>query len=145
MKYHLVILKKRYLQAILDGRKDIESRFSRTRLAVFEQVQPGDRLFLKVSSGPVCGLATAAAVESFDQLAPEQLLALKRRYNHRILGSETYWRSKLTCRFGLLVWLADIRRIEPVPINKKDWRAWVVLTPEEDFGLLGRIRWTDQR
>jgi len=35
-----------------------------------------------------------------------------------------------------LVWLKDVRTIEPVRIHKKDWRAWVVLTEKENFGLL---------
>jgi hypothetical protein len=26
--------------------------------------------------------------------------------------------------------------MEPVRIDKKDWRAWVVLRPGKDFGLL---------
>jgi len=47
-----------------------------------------------------------------------------------------YWQSKANCRFGFLVWLEDIEPIEPVRIGKKDWRAWVVLTEKEHFGLL---------
>jgi len=70
-----VILKKPSLAAILDGRKQIESRFTRTRRAFRGRVEAGDRLFLKQSSGPV-------------------------------------W------------------------IDKKDWRAWVVLSDRKDFGLL---------
>jgi hypothetical protein len=35
-----------------------------------------------------------------------------------------------------LVWLEDVKSIKPVRINKKDWRAWVVLTEKEEFGLL---------
>ena len=42
----------------------------------------------------------------------------------------------MDCRFGFLVWLEDVEPIEPVRIHKKDWRAWVVLTEEKDFGLL---------
>jgi len=57
--YHLVILKKPYLDAILSGRKRIESRFTRTKRYAFGRVLPGDELFLKVSSehiGAVAGL-----------------------------------------------------------------------------------------
>jgi len=34
--------------------------------------------------------------------------------------------------------LSEVRRTEPVRIEKKDCRHWVVLTPEKDFGLLAR-------
>ncbi|MFQ6034232.1 MAG: ASCH domain-containing protein [Sedimentisphaerales bacterium] len=134
--YHLVILKKSYLQALLTGQKRIESRFTRTRREPFGQVLPGDRLLLKVSSGPVCAVATVAAVKIFENLAPAKIMEIKQRYNHYIRGSDKYWRSKADCRFGFLVQLKDVERIEPVRIHKKDWRAWVILTEKENFGLL---------
>ena len=135
-KHHLVILKRPYLEAILAGQKQIESRFTRTRCAPFGRVSPGDRLFLKLSSGPVCAVATAAAVRNFADLTPERILELKQRYNRYIVGSDEYWQSKADCGFGLLVWLKGIYTVEPVRISKKDWRAWVVLTEKENFGLL---------
>jgi len=133
---HLVILKKPYLEAILDGSKTIESRFTKTKRSYFGRVLPGDKLFLKESSGPVCATAKVAAVENFENLTPQQIIEIKQQYNHYIKGSEEYWRSKADCRFGVLVWLKDVEPIEPVRIRKKDWRAWVVLTVKENFGLL---------
>ena len=133
--YHLVILKKPYLQAILDGRKPVESRFWKTRRYAFGRVLPGDILFLKQSSGPVCGVATVEAVKNFENLTPEKITAIKRRYNHLVGGNDEHWQQRADCKFGLLVWLKDVRVIEPVRIKKKDWRAWVVLTEKENFGL----------
>jgi len=134
--YHLVILKKPYLEAILGGRKTIESRLSKTRHSPFGQVRAGDILFLKESSGPVCATARAAAVKSFENLTPEQIIGLKERYNDQIKGSDEYWQSKMGCKFAFLVWLEDVKSIGPVRINKKDWRAWVVLTEQQNFDLL---------
>jgi len=136
MSNHLVILKKPYLGAILGGRKRIESRFRRTRRSPFGKVQPGDELFLKESAGPVCAIATVAAVKSFENLTPKRIIELKERYNHDIGGDDEYWQGKADCKFGFLVWLRDVRAIGPVRIRKKDWRGWVVLTEQENFGLL---------
>ena len=136
--YHLVILKKPYLEAILDGSKTIESRFTKTKRAHFGRVLPGDKLFLKESSGPVYATAKAATVKNFENLTPKQIIEIKQQYNHYIRGSNEYWQSKADCRFGFLIWLQDVEPIEPVRICKKDWRAWVVLTEKEDFGLLKR-------
>ena len=61
---------------------------------------------------------------------------IKDEYNHNIDGNEVYWQSKMDCKFGLLVWLSDVRAIEPVETGKKDWRGWVVLTEKEHFSLL---------
>jgi len=138
MNHHLAILKRLYLDAVLEGRKQIESRFSTTKRPVFGRVLPGDTLFLKLSAGPVCATATIAAVENFNDLTPQKMLQLKQQHNRHILGTDEYWQSRLNSKFGFLVWLKDIRPIEPVRIQKKDWRAWVVLTPNNNYGLLKR-------
>jgi ASC-1-like (ASCH) protein len=134
--YHLVILKKPYLDMILEGRKRIESRLYRSRHPVFGRVFAGDKLFLKVSSGPVCATATVEAVKNFENLTPEKILELKHLYNHDIGGGDEHWQSKIDCKYCLLVWLKDVKTIKPVRIRKQDWRAWVVLTEKKDFGLL---------
>lgn len=133
---HLVILKRPYLKMILDGRKRIELRLHKTRQPAFGRVWPGDKLFLKASSGPVCATATAEDVKSFENLTTERILEIKRRYNHDIGGPDEYWRDRMECKFCFLVWLEDIKTIEPIRIQKKDWRAWVVLKEGKDFGLL---------
>jgi ASC-1-like (ASCH) protein len=134
--YHLVILKKPYLDMILEGRKRIELRLYKRKHPAFGRVFAGDKLFLKISSGPVCATATVEAVKNFENLTPERILELKRLYNHDIGGGDEHWQSKIDCKYCLLVWLKDVKTIEPVRIQKKDWRAWVVLTEGKDFGLL---------
>jgi ASC-1-like (ASCH) protein len=138
--HHLAILKKPYLDAIIEGRKTIESRFTKTRLSEFKQIQAGDEIFLKLSSGPVCAKAAVAAVKYFENLTPKQILQLKQQYNRSICGNDNYWESKVNCKFGFLIWLESVRTIEPIHISKRDWRAWVVLTEKEDFGLLKKAR-----
>ncbi len=134
--YHLVILKKAYLDMILEGKKRIELRLYKTKHPVLGRVFAGDKLFLKVSSGPVCAIATVEKVKTFGNLTPGKILDLKQRYYHDIGGGDGYWQSKMECKYCLLVWLKDIKAIEPVRVRKKDWRAWVVLTEKENFGLL---------
>ena len=136
MNYHLVILKKPYLDAILDGRKTIESRFYRTKLKWLSQVSAGDKLFLKASSGPVMATATVAGVKHFDNLTAQQISELKGQYNKHICGDDRFWQEKAGARLGFLCRLKDVRPIIPKFIRKADWRAWVVLTQKEHFGLL---------
>ncbi len=136
MTNHLVILKKPYLDAILAGQKRIESRLSIVKPCAFKRLLPGDKLFLKQSCGPVCATARVKSVRSFENLTPSRIVEIKQQYNRDILGSDEYWRSRSDCRFGFLAWLEKVKSIKPVRINKKDWRAWVVLTEKEDFGLL---------
>ena len=134
--YHLVILKKPYIEAILAGRKQIESRFTRTKRPFIGKVSQGDKLFLKQSSGPVCATATVAKVKNFENLTPKQITEIKQRYNQYIIGGDEYWLDKADSKFGILVWLADIEPLRPVKICKKDWRVWVILTKDNNYGLL---------
>jgi ASC-1-like (ASCH) protein len=136
MNYHLAILKKPYLDAILAGRKTIESRFYQTRHKWLSQISAGDKLFLKASSGPVMATATVASVKQFDNLTARQIAELQRQYNQQIAGDEQYWKDKMNSRFGILIWLKDVRPIAPRFIRKYDWRAWVVLTQTEHFDLI---------
>jgi ASC-1-like (ASCH) protein len=133
--YHLVILKQPYLKAILEGRKKIELRLTRSRRHGFGHVFAGDKLFIKESSGPVCATATVEAVKNYQNLTPEKILEIKQQYNHQIGGNDEYWHSKMDSKFAFLVWLKDVKSIEPMRIRKKDWRAWVVLSEKENFGL----------
>ena len=134
---HLAILKQCYLDAILDGSKPVESRLTKTRREPFGCIGAGDKIFFKVSSGAVCGVGVVADVKSFSGLTPERVVQLKEKYNHLVLGDDDYWSSKADSKFAVFVWLKDVRAIEPVRIEKKDWRAWVVLSEKQDFGLLG--------
>lgn len=125
---------------IMDGRKRIELRLHKTRQPAFGKVRAGDRLFLKQTSYPVTATATVEKVSNFENLTPEKILEIKRQYNHDIAGPDEYWQNRMSCKFCFLVWLKDIKAIWPVPIAKKDWRAWVVLEEGKDFGLLGLDR-----
>ena len=136
---HLVILKTEYIEAILEGRKTIESRFTKTRREFFGRVSPGDKLFLKVSSGPVCATAKVTKVKWYENLTLKQIRQLKGKHNKQILGADEYWQNKSDCRYGVLVWLGEVKRIKPVWIDKRDWRAWVVLSEKENFGLIRSV------
>jgi ASC-1-like (ASCH) protein len=125
-----------YLDLVLSGRKVIESRFMKVQKVPYRCVNQGDTLFFKVSSGPVIGKARAAAVKNFSDLTLEKIETIKKRYNQQICGPEEYWRTKSHCRYGVLVWLEHVERIEPVTIQKKDQRAWVILSKHAGFGLL---------
>ena len=135
-EWHLVILKRPYIEAILAGRKTVESRFMLRRRAPFGRVMAGDRFFLKISSGPVCAVADVKRVLEFENLSPGRMGRIKRRYNGRILGSDQYWLEKRESRYGVLIWLGGVKCIKPMRIAKKDWRGWDVLKAGKDFGLL---------
>ena len=134
-KLHLAILKKPYLEAILTGTKTIESRFMKTNRQPFGSVSPGDMLIFKQSSGPVRATAIAAEVQYYENLTPQQMAQIKAKHNADICGNDEYWEQKACCKYGVLIRLAQVKPTELIRIQKKDWRAWVVLTKGKDLGL----------
>ncbi len=133
---HLAILKKHYLDKILDGSKKIELRLLKSAVPPFGCVSVGDTLVLKQSCGPVCAVAQIAALKQISNLNPAKIAQLKAQYNHLIGGDDEFWKFKSDCKFAVLCWLKNVKSIAPVWIYKKDWRAWVVLKKPNDFGLL---------
>jgi ASC-1-like (ASCH) protein len=134
-KSHLVILKKVYLDKILNGSKGVELRLTKNEIPPFGCIAVGDRLVLKASCGPVCAIAQVSAFTEFKNLTPAKILKLKTEFNNLVLGDDEYWKLKSDSKFAVLVWLKKIKAISPIRIYKKDWRAWVVLTEKENFGL----------
>lgn len=135
MRKHLAILKKPYLNAILEGSKTIESRLTKTKRQPFDQIDIGDMIYLKQSSGPICATAKVASVKIYENLNSSEIAEIKKLYNKQICGSDGYWQSKSDSRYALLVWLKDVKRVSPVNITKKDQRAWIVLSKHLNYGL----------
>jgi len=76
------------------------------------------------------------AVKTYENLTPQKIAELKNLYNNKVLGADEYWNWKQNSKFAIFAWLENVKQIPPVYIDKKDWRAWVVLTEKQNFGLL---------
>lgn len=131
---HVAIVAPACLGAILDGRKTIESRLSRTRRAPFGRVRPGDRIYFKASGGPFGAAAVIDRVLSASGLSPEGVQALAAKYDCRVLGGDAYWRAKAASRFATLIWLRGVRPTSSGPMFRPVGRpasshAWFTLTP----------------
>lgn len=130
MATHLAILHKRYLDAILDGRKTIESRLSRTRRAPFGCVRAGDVVYFKESGGPVRALARVARVRSIAGLTPTRIESLRRAHGGAIGAEAGYWRSKRASRYATLLWLRDTAALgedaRAIPVPRSMGHAWFV-------------------
>ncbi|MEN6385622.1 MAG: ASCH domain-containing protein [Phycisphaerales bacterium] len=129
-------MKKCYLDKILDGSKPVELRLLKAAFPPYGSINVGDKLFLKQSSGPVCATAYVSSFQEFKNLTPTQISQLKAVYNHLVLGTDEYWQMKSDSKYAVFIWMKNVIKIDPVMITKKDWRAWVVLSRKNNFGLL---------
>jgi hypothetical protein len=128
-RIHLAVFTEPYLGYILAGQKTIESRFSITRKAPYEQVSPGDLILLKKTGGPICGFCRVTNVW-FYQLTPKSFVEIQRQFSKQICAQDPqFWESRREAQFATLMRIDDVAEIPPIAVSKKDRRGWVVLNP----------------
>lgn len=124
---HLAILVNPYLQLLLTGQKTIESRFSLHRRAPFNQIDASDVVLLKRSGGPILGIGLVARTR-FLTVTPQVLEEIKTSYSAELgIRDPAFWEARASSGYATLLWLEHVTPIEPLPFQKRDQRAWVVL------------------
>jgi len=126
LRSHIAILKRRYLNLILDGRKTLECRLTRIACSPFRRIEPGEIIRLKESSGPIRAQAVAKRVLFFDKLTPRRIQQIRNDYNGEILAPEEFWQERLDCLYGSLIWLDKIQKVTPYRIGRKGLKAWII-------------------
>lgn len=122
---HLGVFVEPFLDAILEGRKTIESRFGIHRIAPFERVSAGDFILLKKSGGPVVGIAIAGDATYF-HLDPATLDDIRSRFAVRIYAeNDEFWEERAGKRFATLIEIDAVSKIETLEIDKRDRRGWI--------------------
>lgn len=134
MKRHLAIMDKPTIEAILQGKKTIETRFSKNKIVPFGVVSSGDLVFIKPPGGDVIGQFRVKKVFSFEGLTPEDVEKIFQDYGEKIsMGDqevdEKYFKEKKDSLFGTLIFISASERLitSPVTLKKRDMRGWVVL------------------
>ena len=127
---HLAVMTGPYLELLLDGTKTIESRFTRHRVAPFEQVADGDVIFFKPSAGPITAAGLAGTVRHLN-LGIVPLDQVADRYGAAIAPADgAFWADRAAARYATLVTMLSVVKAGPVPIHKRDRRGWVVLNSQ---------------
>ncbi len=126
---HLAVFIEPYLQLILEGHKTVESRFASRRFAPYEQAAKGDVVLLKQSGGPVVGLCSVAEAW-FYKLNPDSWNLITTRFAKAIcpVGPE-FWEERRNANYATLLRVEHVRRLDPIPFQKRDRRGWAVLMP----------------
>lgn len=134
MKKHLAIMKPATIQAILSGRKTIESRFAQARIAPFGVIAPGDLVYMKEPGGEIIGQFRVKKVYSYQGLTAEDIDQIIDLYGPQIdsgqpAEDQRYWRSKKQSRYGTLIFISSAERLitSPIRVTKSDQRGWMVL------------------
>lgn len=128
MQHHLAILYGSFIEEILAGRKTVECRLGQFPPPPHKHLRPGDLIWLKQVSGPVRAVATARSVRTFDSLNPHLLELIRKQWGAEIRAPLSFWRARRSANFCTLIWLGDVCALKPFEIEKRDRRAWVILS-----------------
>lgn len=124
---HLAVFVEPYLEYVLEGRKSVESRFSVDRRPPYHRVSAGDVLLLKRAAGPVVGISQVSHVWYY-QLDPASFGELRSKFAAALCVQDpAFWAERSDASFATLMRLENVRRIEPIHVNKRDRRGWVIL------------------
>lgn len=122
---HLAVMVEPFLSYLLNGRKTIESRFSKNAIAPYRKVAIGDLVLLK--AGPVVGAFTVSSVD-FVVLHGDNLAQLRQEHAVAICAEDdAFWSVRSNKRYATLTGVSDVRKLPPVTVPKRDMRGWVVL------------------
>lgn len=108
MTMHLVYLQEPWLSQVLDGRKRVEHRVSKSRQPWWQTVERGD-LLLFCRRGRVHGLAEVQTVEWFS--GPAVAAEMRRRF-----GTDAYWDGREGLQYAAAIHFDEVVRLdEPMP------------------------------
>lgn len=126
-RHHLVVLREPYLGRMLAGRKRIECRLSSQFKPPFSAVVRGDMLWIKPPCLPIRAVASVDRCEFWPVSGAAELERRIQPHKPLIAAEAEFWRELGWVKYVSLIWINDVLSIEPIPVIKRDRRAWVVL------------------
>jgi hypothetical protein len=124
---HLAVFVEPYLKYVLEGRKTVESRFSRNLCAPYRRVHEGDVVILKRAAGAVVGICLVSSAW-FYKLDPDSWKEIKGEYGASLCADGSkFWQAREKAAYATLMRFSHVARLRPMQCNKRDRRGWVVL------------------
>ena len=124
---HIVILRQPYFNMVVSGEKTIESRFSMHKVAPYGKVSIGDEILLKETGKDVTATAKVKDVKYYE-LTPEIVEEIRIQYGKQI-GTDRFedWESSLQKRYCSLIWLTNVKQIEPIKVERSNGAGWLIV------------------
>lgn len=127
---HVAIVLPAYLEAILSGRKTVESRLSRMRCPPFGLIGPGDVVWFRARGGGYGARAVAARVEHHENLTPAGVARLRDRHAEAVAADDAYWHAKASARYATFIYLSCVEAATQGPRTPPAWgRGWLLAGP----------------
>lgn len=125
-KLHLGIFTDPFLTFMLEGKKTIESRFTKNKIIPYNKIEKEDIVFVKKSSGPILAYFKVKEVLFFN-LKETPIEKIKEKYSEQLCVNETFWESKKESRYATLIFIDKLVKLKPFSIHKKGMQTWLIL------------------
>ncbi len=124
---HLGVFTEPYLTYMLEGKKTIESRFSKNKILPYNQISKDDIVIVKKSSGNVVAYFTIKEVLFFN-LNETSIDEIKTKYSKQLCVDESFWLSKRNSNYATLIIIDKIVKLNSFHIDKKGMQTWINLS-----------------
>ncbi|MBR2008651.1 MAG: ASCH domain-containing protein, partial [Peptococcaceae bacterium] len=111
---------------LLNGKKTIESRISKYKIAPYNKIDKDDIVFVKKPGGDILAYFTIKEI-LFIELEDVNISEIKHKYNDRLCVDEKFWISKKDSKYATLIFINDLVKLQPFHINKKGMQTWIKL------------------
>ncbi|PIS07348.1 hypothetical protein COT78_03880 [Candidatus Berkelbacteria bacterium CG10_big_fil_rev_8_21_14_0_10_43_13] len=133
-----------FLEKIENGDKTIESRWYLQRSAPWDEISAGDTIYFKNAGEPASVKASVADVRHLARLNPFKIRQLLDEFGSRLgltkSDSDSYFTEIKNKKFGILIYLQDVKKIRPFDIDKRGFgtmSAWLVI---ENIDKIKRVK-----
>lgn len=122
---HVAIMSKSFgdlIDQVLTGKKTVESRWSKNKIAPWNKIKIGEKVYFKNAGGPVIAVAEVEKVLQFDNLNPKKIRDILNKWP---LVDYEWAKSKNYC---VLIFLKNPRPVKPFKIDKTGFgtgAAWM--------------------
>lgn len=121
---HLGVFTEPFLTYMLEGKKTIESRFSKNKIMPYNGISKDDIVIVKKSGGNIEGYFTIKKVLFFN-LNETSIDEIKLKYNNQLCVDEIFWISKSNSNYATLIIIDKIVKLNPFHIDKKGMQTWI--------------------
>lgn len=123
---HLGIFSEPYLTYMLEGKRTIESRFSKNKIMPYNKINKDDIVIVKKSSGNVIAYFTIKEVLFFD-LNITPIDEIKSKYGKELCADEKFWESKKNSNYATIIIIDKLTKLNPFAVHKKGMQTWIKL------------------
>lgn len=123
---HLAVFSGPYFDYIVEGKKTIESRFSKNKCLPYQKIKAHDIVIVKQSSGPVVGYFYAGDCLFFD-FSGYDINEVFKKYREPLCIDDEFIESKRNSNYATLINVEKYEKCDPFKISKKGMSTWVIL------------------